>query len=149
MTLIPPHFSRLRDDVPRLTEELDRFVDQLNAEVRRVDDEAEDQLQVDKTLFVGTELKVNQARFGRLHAAGLASSLSAPNCSVWLPAASTKDLGKRTAVARMHSGGIFKVLPSAGQYINGVATGLSPSMMGIYTFRWMGDGATRGWRVEY
>lgn len=148
MTLIPPHFARLKEDLPHLAEELDRFVDQLNAELRRVESEAEDQLEVDKTLFVGTTLKANQMRFGVLHSAGLASGLSAPNCDVWLPAATPKDLGKRTAVCRMHSGGVFKIYPSAGQHVQGVSTGLSPSLVGIYAFRWMGEGQTKGFRLE-
>jgi hypothetical protein len=154
MTLQPPHFERLKDDLPHLAQELDRFVEKLNAELDRVEAEAEDQIKVSKSLFVGNTEKANQARFGMAHRCAVVTVAGGMNCSVWLPKATNADLGKRVELTRLNSGGLFKVYPSAGQHINGVATGISPSLVRTYAFRWLGgdssgDDTSAGWRVDY
>lgn len=150
MTVQPFHFSRLKEDLPHLADELDRFVEQLNRELARIEAAGDGALKIAEKTFVstptGTVLTGNVAKFGTFHPCVVASGA---NVDVWLPAPSEKNLGQRTALARMTSGGVFKIRPSAGQYINGVATGISPSLARVYELRWGGNGSDKGWRVDY
>jgi hypothetical protein len=134
-----PRFKGRRPE--ELPELLERFVDELEQEVRALRLLLREKWDIAAAAIVPASGTVTLS----WQTAHLCDSSSA-DVAVRLPHGRRDNLGQRVRIVKTSASNAVIVYPSGGQHVAGAAS-QSLSGAGVREYQWTGDTAARGWRL--